>query len=763
MNSCYKLPEILFLTTFPPQESSIAAYSRDLINALNTRFNNSFNLSVCALKFEDEIPESDDIKFVLNTQETDSYSELCRKIHEDNAIQMIVIQYDFELFGNRDEEFKEFLTTLTKPIIIVFHKIFSSPQDDLKLHVQRICTLATSIVVIKNAFETILCDEYEITKEKITVIPYGTHLVAHENKELLKSKFQLEGKKILSTFGLLSQDKSIETTLDALPAIIKNHPDILFLIIGKTNLSALKNDGESYRQMLEEKVHALNLHEHVQFINYFLPLPELLQYLQMTDIYLYTSQHTEKAISGTFATAVSCGCPVIATPVPQALELVKHDAGIMIDFRDSIQVSNAINTLLSDEKLRTSMSMKGLECMASTAWDNSAVLYAGLFEKLGNEGILLEFSMPDTNLDHLKKMTTNFGIVHSAAISQPDLDSGYTLDDNAAALIALCRHFEMRGAEDDIEYIHIYFDFIRYCLQSEGYFLNYIDSNKKFTEKNNTTNLADSNGRAIWALGYLISISHLLPPKLASDAEATMHLALKNVNRIHSTNAIAFVIKGLYYLNLIYPSDYSIALIQQLADRLVYLYKQESDKDWNWFESYLSYANSVLPEALLCAWLATGDNTYKEIAKSSFDFLLSKMFTKNMIKVVSNKGWLHKGEEHSHQNFTGSQKPVDVTYTIEALSKFYEIFEDDEYILKMEIAFNWFQGSNHLQQMIYNPCTGGCYDGLEEKNVNPNQGAEAIVNYLLARLTTEKSYRDHQRSKQQQLQMEVTSDMQFTQ
>jgi len=177
-------------------------------------------------------------------------------------------------------------------------------------------------------------------------------------------------------------------------------------------------------------------------------------------------------------------------------------------------------------------------------------------------------------------------------------------------------------------------------------------------------------------------------------------------------------------------------MIIEFANRLVQMFRHESSTDWQWFESYLTYANSVLPEALLCAWLATGDSVYQKIAKVSFDFLLSQTFSNGHFKVISNKSWLHR-ERLSVPVAAGGEQPIDVAYTILALKRFYDTFGDEAYKQKMEIAFNWFLGQNHLQQIIYNPCTGGCYDGLEENYVNLNQGAESSVSYLLARLAVD--------------------------
>jgi hypothetical protein len=272
-----------------------------------------------------------------------------------------------------------------------------------------------------------------------------------------------------------------------------------------------------------------------------------------------------------------------------------------------------------------------------------------------------------------------------------------------------------------------------------------VDENQVFTEQNYQTNLADSNGRAIWALGYLISMANILPKELINNAELSIQVALSEVHTIHSTRAMAFIIKGLYYRNLNNKSNQDIELVKQLTNRLVQMFRHEADADWNWFESYLTYGNSILPEAMLCAWLVTDEPIYKQMAKSSFDFLLSKIFTENRIKVISNKGWSHKGK-HTETHIIGGEQPIDIAYTILALGKFYDVYKDESYRQKMDVAFSWFLGNNHLQQIIYNPCTGGCYDGLEDEYVNLNQGAESTVSYLMARLTLEKLLNQEQQN-----------------
>jgi hypothetical protein len=357
-----------------------------------------------------------------------------------------------------------------------------------------------------------------------------------------------------------------------------------------------------------------------------------------------------------------------------------------------------------------------------------------LFERFFDPGFLLQYSLPAINLDHVGNLTTDFGMIQFSRINQPDPESGYTLDDNARALVAMCMHYETTGNISDLNQIAKYLRFIEYCILKNGRFLNYVDSEGAFTSQNQETNLDDANGRVVWALGYLIYNKKNIPETLITTATRLIRQALIHAREIHSTRAISFVLKGLFYYNEVAPSPDNIALAVILGNRLERMYTHESEARWRWFESYLTYANSILPEGMLCAHLITGNNIYRSIAKESFDFLLSNTFTSTSIKLISNKSWLKKGKIAADFG----EQPIDVAYTILALGRFYDIFKEDAYLKKMEVAFNWFLGNNHLHRIIYNPCTGGCYDGLEENHINLNQGAESTLSYLMARLTVEK-------------------------
>ncbi|HCQ13728.1 glycosyltransferase [Flavobacterium sp.] len=548
-----------------------------------------------------------------------------------------------------------------------------------------------------------------------------------------KSKIHLADRIVLSTFGLLSEGKSIETAIEAMPKIIERFPNVIYLIIGKTHPEVLKRDGEKYRNSLYEKVHELGLQNNVRFINRYLSLPELMDYLQRTKIYLFTSKDPNQAVSGTLAYALACGCPVISTPIPHAKELL-DGAGINFDFQNSEQLAEATIKLLFDPKLLKEMRLNALHAISSTSWQNAAIAHIELTKSsLAKRKVELKYELPKISLDHIKRLTTSDGMIQFSQIASPDLDSGYTLDDNARALIAVSKHYELTGDVADLELITTYLDFIIFCQQEDGTFLNYVDKDGNFFLKNQDENLEDSNGRAIWALGEFCSYQHLFSEKLLNVATIAFEKAFMKSTDFLSPRAMAFAIKGLYFYNLDKDNKISKVIITQLADNLVSKFRGVSDKNWKWFENYLTYANSLLPEAMLYASLSTGSLLYRKIALTSFSFLLSIIFRDNQIKVISNQGWHHKNK--SANDF--GEQPIDVTYTILALNTFYKSFKDEDYLEKIETAFNWFLGKNHLHQIVYNPATGGCYDGLEETHVNLNQGAESTVSYLMARLVFE--------------------------
>lgn len=721
---------LLFISSFPPRACGIATYTTDLINAIEAKFQDSFEVAIVTLETEGEQHRYERIPwFVLDTSDTGSYIELANQINQSEDIHIVAIQHEFGLFKEQEDMFGIFLGLLKKEIVITFHTVLPNPTEKLRQQVVEMADNCKEIIVMTKHSAHILIEDYAIASDKITVIQHGTHLLPAKEKAELKSKYALNGRKILSTFGLLGRGKNIETTLHALPKIIAKHPDVLFLIIGKTHPSIVAKKGELYREELSEIIARLDISQQVRFVNAYLPTEDLLEYLLLTDVYLFTSNDRNQAVSGTFSYAISSGCPIVSTPIPHVMEVLKDDMGIIIDFEAPDQLADAAIKLLGDSEILQRLALNNLQKTRSTSWQNSAIAHANVFQPVAQS---LKYNLPEIRLDHIERMTTDFGMIQFAKIATPDLTSGYTLDDNARALVAVCLHYELFRDSAAISLMDIYIDFIENCLQEDGRFLNYVGSDKLFTSQNEEVNLDDANGRAAWALGQVISLQEILPREYIQKATYILEKALPALQEMTSTRAMSFTIKGLHLQNKAKNQN----IIEKLANQLVAMYKTEADDDWHWFEPYLTYGNSAVPEALLCAHLSTGIPLYGKIAQVAFDFLLSKIYIDERIRVISNKGWEQKGVEQHKE--LGGEQPIDITYTILALDKFEELAQSGIYDEKMKQAFEWFLGKNHLNQIVYNPVTGGCYDGVEEKYINLNQGAESTVSYLIARLVLAK-------------------------
>ncbi|MFT4739826.1 MAG: glycosyltransferase involved in cell wall biosynthesis [Marivirga sp.] len=727
--------EILVITSFPPRKCGIATYSQDLIHAIEDKYTRDFNIKVCALQnSEVRLDYPEQVKYILKTWIKEDYKKLAKKIELNKNVSIIYLQHEFGLYGGELGSYLlDFLGLVRVPIITTFHTVLPNPSEERKRIVGQIIDLSSKVIVMTHLSDDILNRDYEIDGSKIEIIPHGTHLISPQ-KNVKKQDKPFPDRTVLSTFGLISEGKSIETALEALPRIVEKFPDVLYLILGKTHPEVLKNEGEKYRHLLLEKVEELKLGEHVLFVNKYLSLKILLEYLQRTDIYLFTSKDPQQAVSGTLAYALSAGCPVISTPIPHALELL-DGAGISFDFQDSEMLADAALSMLSNPKLMDEMHMNALHKISPTTWQNSAIAHMEIAISLLSEAHFSpEYLYPPINLQHIKRLTTEFGIIQFANIDVPDRSSAYTIDDNARALIALTSNFQLTGDLEDLHLINIYLKFILFCQQADGSFLNYVAINKEFFEKNRDENLEDANGRAIWALGEFLSLPRLINSHSLKQVEVAFRKALQKICQLQSPRAIAFSIKGLCFFYKHKNDPEILKIITKLADNLISKYRGVSNKNWQWYEHYLTYGNAVIPEAMLFASKCTQSPLYRETAKKTFDFLLSITHTNGNMSAISNIGRHYQGQEKK----PFGEQPIEFTYTILALESFYKEFKDALYLQLMRSTFNWFLGKNHLHYIIYNPCTGGCYDGLEEHHVNLNQGAESTVSYLLARLTVEK-------------------------
>lgn len=729
--------KMLIVSSYPPRECGLATFSNDIVNAVNNVFGNTLPIEVCALENENHhFQYGDEVKYILHAASLDDYRLVAEKINERKDIGLVCIQHEFGLFGGEYGDYiLAFILALNKPIITVFHTVLPNPDEKRKKVVHAIADLSDRIIVLTKNSQAILANDYDVNMMKTIVIPHGNHSVLWEQKEKLKNKYNFSNRIVMSTFGLISQNKGIETVLHALPEIVAKYPEVLYLVIGKTHPEIIRREGEKYRDTLINTVKELRLENNVIFINEYVELKQLLEYLTLSDIYLFSSKDPNQAVSGTFAYAMSCGCAVISTPIPHAVESLVNGNGILLNgFDNSEEFKNAILRLIENKEERIAIGQNAFALASATTWENIAIQYRLLFDQLTNKEEDLKFNLPPINLNHIEKLTTDFGMLQFSKFSEPDPESGYTLDDNARALIDMVMYHKAFPNENTLKLANTYLSFVEGIQLDNGSFNNYKDFDNQLTEQNGEVNLEDSNGRALWSLGTVIAHKQTLPADMVLRAEKCWNKAINRIDDIKSPRAIAYSLKGLYHYHSVYQDEKIKRNIEKLADELLRHYHINSDEKWCWYEDYMTYANNVLPEAIMYSYLATGSTKYKKIATITFDFLLSHYFMKGQLKVISNRGWFKKQNERV---FYGEQ-PMEVSTTIIALDLFYEVTKNKKYKDQLKLAFFWFLGNNHLKRIMYNPGNGASYDGLEDTHVNINQGAESTLCFFKARLIMEK-------------------------
>ncbi|PIQ81492.1 MAG: hypothetical protein COV76_08695 [Candidatus Omnitrophica bacterium CG11_big_fil_rev_8_21_14_0_20_64_10] len=729
--------KIIYLSSFPPRECGIATFTADLTGAMDDLFESVIKSRIAAVN-PDAVSRYHYPKQVLFEIDPNSERDFLRTAESINGmeeVRLVNVQHEFGLFGGPyGSNLLSFLGALKKPSVVTFHTVLPSPNNDLRRAVRSIVEEASRVTVMTNLSRDILTREYGIDGEKVAVIPHGIHAAPYSPGAPSKAASGDSKKVNLLTFGFLSRGKGLEYVIEALPKVVKECPDLTYSILGVTHPNVLKQEGESYRNSLIQKVRDLGLSSCVSFYNEYASLDTLLRFLRAADIYISTSLDPNQAVSGTLSYALGSGRPVISTPFAQAMEIITPECGLLVNFRDPDSYAEALTALLKDPLRREQLGKNAYFRTRNMTWDNVALEYSRLFSKCS--GDIAEVSkhkkIPRINLNHLFRLTDDFGIIQFSTLSLPNVSSGYTVDDNARALVVACSFYS--GKEKNLlKRIKIYLNFIEYVLGENGFFGNYVKSDRTADDElNENENLEDANGRTLWALAVAASNGHL-PENLKDKALRLFRKRTEKYPMFESPRASAFYIKGLCLLlkqnGLTDDSGLQEEMIRH-CDRLVSLYRGVSSQEWPWFENYLTYSNAVFPEALLLGHHQTGNSDYFEIGTQTLAFLIRQTFVGGIYAPIGQDGWHHKMGERRYFD----QQPEDASAMACALATAYRITGKADYKKLMYEAFNWFLGDNSLEQVVYDRATGGCYDGVGEGHINLNQGAESTTSYLLARL-----------------------------
>ncbi len=734
--------KIAYVGTYPPRQCGIGTFTNNLIKAIvsNTKDKNIYNhTNVIALNnpgSENEYDYPEEVKFTIRQEHQRDYINAAKYINLSDS-QVCIINHEFGIFGGDSGIYiLPMLHRLKVPIIVTFHTVLKQPSYIQKNVVQEIGKIAHKIVVMSHKAIDFLIKIYGIPKEKIVLIEHGVPYYQGLTHEKTKKKYGFHDRKILLTFGLLSSNKGIETVLNALTGVVDKHPEILYIVLGKTHPAVLKHAGEEYRDYLNLLVQKYNLQNNVSFLKSFVQEEVLFEYLTACDIYVTPYLNEAQITSGTLSYAVGAGTAVLSTPYWHAQELLADGRGRLFDFNNSSQLSEILNDLLDNPKKLNGLRTKAFEYGQKLRWPIIGKQYLDLAFSMKDIKIqakpekkhIIDTSMiPEFKLDHIKRLTDDTGIVQHAKYGIPNLKEGYCLDDNARALLMALMTYRQNKDQYALDCIRIYLSYIQYMQNEDGSFRNFLSFSRNFLDEQGSE---DSYGRTIWALGYLINKStevsyHEFARELFEQSSVFF-------DKLTSLRGIANTVIGISYYLQSYPSNEDIVQkMKSMTNILVNAYNDNHTKEWQWFEPILTYDNAILPLSLFHAVEITGDETLKKMALHTSQFLEKETMERGYLSLIGSKGWYPKDGERA----CFDQQAIDAMASVRMFYQAYKVTKKPNFIRKMFQSYLWFLGENDLHIPLYDYETSGCCDGLEDGGINRNQGAESTLAYLISHLT----------------------------
>ena len=730
---------VAFVGNYSPRECGIATFTTDLATAFSAAYPHA---NVMVLPMNDRVEGyeyPDEVRFEIPDRDLDAYRRAADFLSI-SKIDIVSLQHEYGIFGG---DHGDFILTLLKniraPVVATLHTVMGEPSPQQKRIITEMSRYCERFVVMSQKAVHYLTHIYGIDESRVDFIPHGIPDVPFVDPSYYKDQFGVESRKVLLTFGLLSPGKGIEHVIQALPAIAAKHPDLTYLVVGATHPHIRTKEGESYRIGLRQLAERLGVSENLVFHDRFVTIEELNCFIGAADVYITPYLNRLQITSGTLAYTVGAGKAIISTPYAYAEELLADGRGVLVPFADPAAIAEAANRLLDDDVSRNTMRKKAYQYGRGMVWPAVAAKYMDAFHSARlnrhitvrrNSVVSPAPDLPEIRLDHLLAMTDDTALFQHACFNVPNYSEGYTIDDNARALIAtVMLEEEVRPLAYHTQTLQRrYLAFLRFCYDPAlRRFHNFVGYNRQWVDP---VGSEDSNGRAIWALGAMVGRSHNIAMRnVAADLFTTAYPCAREFT---NPRAWAFSLMGIQdYLRSL-SGDLEIKRLRlEFAQRLYDLYVSNRQDDWHWFEPYLSYANAKLPHALLMAGHWTGNHAWRDAALESLRWLVRQQTSDvgNFEPVGCEHNW-RKGEPKPRFD----QQPIEAQASCSAYLEAYRITHDEFWMHEAQRAFQWFLGRNHLNQPLYDSQTGGCRDGLHPDRLNENEGAESTLAYLLSLL-----------------------------
>jgi len=735
-----RMRKIAFVGDYVPRQCGIATFTHDLREAIVSQYQPLEGPVVPV----DDVPGGyvypPEVRFQIEEQDLDSYRRAADFLNFSNT-DVVCIQHEFGIFGGREgSHILALVRDLRMPVVTTLHTILREPNSDQRRVLEQLCGLSERVVVMSEKGKAFLKEIYGVQEEKIDLIPHGIPDMPFVDPNFYKDQFGVEGKYVALTFGLLSPNKGIEYALQAIPKIIERFPNFVYIVLGATHPNLLREQGEAYRLSLERLTRELGIEKHVIFYNRFVDLEELTEFIGAADIYITPYLNVAQITSGTLAYSFGCGKAVVSTPYWHAQELLADGCGILVPFRDSDAIAEAVCELLQDEVKRHSMRKRAYMLGREMIWSNVAHLYMESFQRARAERSHLPFkplvmrtqdeqpiALPRIRLDHLHTLTDSTGIIQHAKYNVPNLQEGYCTDDNARALLLAVLLEELgiqTGGERQLT--ALYASFLNNAFdRKEKAVRNFLSYDRRWLEEKGSE---DCLGRFIWALGACVGRSRrrLLQAWAAELFEQCLPLSLET----SAPRAWAFTLLGIHeYLRRLSGDRLANQVREELAQRLVSLYEKNASDSWPWFENTVTYANARLSHALILSGRWMGFQRALEIGLHTLEWL-SEIQTAEQghFRPIGSNGFYRRGHEPARYD----QQPIEAQAHLSAAIEAYRTTGEEKWLAEARKAFAWYLGSNDLGLPLYDATTGGCFDGLHEDRVNQNQGAESTLAWLLS-------------------------------
>jgi len=659
---------------------------------------------------------------------------------------LVCLQHEFGIFGGDAGNFViDLISALKVPLVTTLHTVLDRPSEAQRAVMNAMLASSGRVIVMAQKGRDILIEAYGADPDKIALIPHGIPDFPFVTSDGAKERLGFAGRKVILTFGLISPNKGIETMIEAMPPIIEQSPDTVYVVMGATHPHLLREAGEAYRESLVERVGKLGLDDHVIFLNRFFDRPELLEHIAMCDVYVTPYMVASQMTSGTLAYSHGLGRPVVSTPYWHASELLVDGTGLLVPFNDPVSLGRAVSGLLNDEPARLSMATKAYAASRSMTWANTAKRYVECFRTacrkeplhvIGGRDMpvplplrpiaLPPIMLPGMAIRHFTDMCDDTGMFQHAVYNIPDRHHGYCIDDNARALLLCCTLADGPDAPIADELSSRFAAFVQHAWNPDNKrFRNFMGFNRQWLEPAGSE---DSHGRTLWALGACAR--HSADPMRAHWAAELFSEALKSVASFTSPRAWAFALLGLdHYCSACSEDREADRMRDELARRLESLLLTSETPEWTWFEDRLAYDNARLCEALIRTGTATRSRHLVDAGLRSLRWLLAMQTApKGHFRPVGSQGFLLSRSPP----LAFDQQPLEASATIAACMAAHEIDPPAmPWQAEARRAFAWFLGENDLGTPLVDIATGSCRDGLHSDRANENRGAESVLSYLL--------------------------------